>query len=270
MLSPAGPPPATPSPPPARARQGGKNTSPPASPTRSSTHPPSPPQRAYATRLTYVPDIDGARVRTVTMVPGDGIGKKKGGRGGGGGEALCFFVKTPVVSTPHAPPSPFPPSPFALGPEIAECVEAALEKLRVPIVWERFPHIHGAKNGLPVEDVDEDLVESIKRNRVCFKGKRRRERERERGDRGRARKGRQGESERKGRQGGGPTHCGKLTLLPPPPPPVLGTLFTPLSATNTSTQSYNVRLRKALDLHINLVQVREREGGRETGRASRA
>jgi hypothetical protein len=32
-----------------------------------------------------------------------------------------------------------------------------------------------------------------------------------------------------------------------------GTLFTPLSRTNTSTQSLNVALRKALDLHVNLV-----------------
>lgn len=108
-----------------------------------------------------MPDINGARIRTVTLVPGDGI-----------------------------------------GPEIAECVEAAFDKLKVPIVFERFPHVHGAKNGLPVEEVDEDLLESIRKNKVCFKG----------------------------------------------------TLFTPLSATNTSTQSYNVRLRKALDLHINLVQ----------------
>lgn len=91
-----------------------------------------------------------------------------------------------------------------IGPEIAECVEAAFDKLKVPIVFERFPHIHGARNGLPVEEVDEDLLESVRKNKVCFKG----------------------------------------------------TLFTPLSATNTSTQSYNVRLRKALDLHINLVQVR--------------
>ncbi len=32
-----------------------------------------------------------------------------------------------------------------------------------------------------------------------------------------------------------------------------GTLFTPLSADNTSTQSLNVQLRKVLDLHVNLV-----------------
>ncbi|EIE23533.1 isocitrate dehydrogenase, NAD-dependent [Coccomyxa subellipsoidea C-169] len=32
-----------------------------------------------------------------------------------------------------------------------------------------------------------------------------------------------------------------------------GTLFTPLSANNTSTQSLNVQLRKTLDLHVNLV-----------------
>ena len=32
-----------------------------------------------------------------------------------------------------------------------------------------------------------------------------------------------------------------------------GTLFTPLSAHNTSTQSLNVQLRKELDLHVNLV-----------------
>lgn len=32
-----------------------------------------------------------------------------------------------------------------------------------------------------------------------------------------------------------------------------GTLFTPLSRDNTSTQSLNVQLRKVLDLHVNLV-----------------
>ena len=32
-----------------------------------------------------------------------------------------------------------------------------------------------------------------------------------------------------------------------------GTLFTPLSEYNTSTQSLNVQLRKLLDLHVNLV-----------------
>lgn len=32
-----------------------------------------------------------------------------------------------------------------------------------------------------------------------------------------------------------------------------GTLFTPLSEHNTSTQSLNVQLRKVLDLHVNLV-----------------
>jgi isocitrate dehydrogenase (NAD+) len=32
-----------------------------------------------------------------------------------------------------------------------------------------------------------------------------------------------------------------------------GTLFTPLSEHNTSTQSLNVQLRKELDLHVNLV-----------------
>jgi isocitrate/isopropylmalate dehydrogenase len=32
-----------------------------------------------------------------------------------------------------------------------------------------------------------------------------------------------------------------------------GTLFTPLSQHNTSTQSLNVQLRKTLDLHVNLV-----------------
>ena len=32
-----------------------------------------------------------------------------------------------------------------------------------------------------------------------------------------------------------------------------GTLFTPLSKNNTSTQSLNVQLRKQLDLHVNIV-----------------
>jgi hypothetical protein len=131
---------------------------------------------------------------------------------------LC--QNTPLFPPPTPLPSPFPLSPFALGPEIAECVEAALEKLRVPIVWERFPHIHGAKNGLPVEDVDEDLVESIKRNRVCFKGKRRGERERERGERGGEReRGDRGRERERGDRGAVQRTAGKLTLLPPPPSP---------------------------------------------------
>ena len=65
--------------------------------------PPLPPQRAYATRLTYVPDIDGARVRTVTMVPGDGIGKKRRGREGDG--FFCCFAQTLTPLTP----TPLPP-----------------------------------------------------------------------------------------------------------------------------------------------------------------
>lgn len=32
-----------------------------------------------------------------------------------------------------------------------------------------------------------------------------------------------------------------------------GTLFTPLTKENTSTQSLNVQMRKQLDLHVNLV-----------------
>lgn len=111
--------------------------------------------------MTYVPDVGAAGDRTVTLIPGDGI-----------------------------------------GPEVADAVEEVVAALGAPIVWERFPGVSGtAPDGTPALEIDPAVLASIRRNGACFKG----------------------------------------------------TLYTPLSASNTSTQSLNVALRKALDLHVNLV-----------------
>lgn len=93
-----------------------------------------------------------AKPRTITLIPGDGI-----------------------------------------GPEISAAVEDVVVSLGAPIEWERFPGVSGSTpRGEPVMEVPPDVLESIRRNKVCFKG----------------------------------------------------TLFTPLSEDNTSTQSLNVQLRK--------------------------
>lgn len=110
--------------------------------------------------ITYVPSVGDAKPRTITLIPGDGI-----------------------------------------GPEISAAVEEVVEALGAPVEWERFPGVSGSTpRGEPVTEVPADVLASIRRNKVCFKG----------------------------------------------------TLFTPLSEHNTSTQSLNVQLRKALDLHVNL------------------
>lgn len=110
--------------------------------------------------MTYVPDVGAAGDRTVTMIPGDGI-----------------------------------------GPEVAAAVEEVVDHLGAPLLWERFPEVSGtAPDGSPALEIDPAVLASIRRNGACFKG----------------------------------------------------TLYTPLTAHNTSTQSLNVALRKALDLHVNL------------------
>ena len=132
--------------------------------------PPSPPKKTKNDKkntqarsfITYVPSVGDAKPRTITLIPGDGI-----------------------------------------GPEISTAVEEVVEALGAPIEWERFPGVSGSTpRGEPVTEVPADVLASIRRNKVCFKG----------------------------------------------------TLFTPLSEHNTSTQSLNVQLRKG---------ERERGGGGE-------
>ena len=102
--------------------------------------------------ITYVPSVGDAKPRTITLIPGDGI-----------------------------------------GPEISTAVEDVVAELGAPIVWEKFEGVSGSTpRGEPVTEVPADVLASIRRNKVCFKG----------------------------------------------------TLFTPLSEHNTSTQSLNVQLRK--------------------------
>ena len=43
--------------------------------------------------------------------------------------------------------------------------------MKAPIRWERFDQASGAnEDGTPKEEVPTDVVESIRRNRVCLKG----------------------------------------------------------------------------------------------------
>jgi hypothetical protein len=102
--------------------------------------------------ITYVPSVGDAKPRTITLIPGDGI-----------------------------------------GPEISHAVEDVVAELGAPIEWERFPEVSGSTpGGEPPTEVPKNVLDSIRKNKVCFKG----------------------------------------------------TLFTPLSKHNTSTQSLNVQLRK--------------------------
>ncbi|CAL5224794.1 g7538 [Coccomyxa viridis] len=113
------------------------------------------------TKITYVPSPGDAKPQTVTMIPGDGI-----------------------------------------GPEVSDAIMEVFEHLKAPVNFEVFDNVHGSDAyGNPVDELPEDVLDSIKRNGVCMKG----------------------------------------------------TLFTPLSEHNTSTQSLNVQLRKLLDLQVNLV-----------------
>jgi len=129
------------------------------------------PQKKQAVRsfMTYVPSVGDAKPRTITLIPGDGI-----------------------------------------GPEISHAVEDVVSELGAPIEWERFPGVSGSTpRGEPVTEVPADVLASIRRNKVCFKG----------------------------------------------------TLFTPLSEHNTSTQSLNVQLRKGKKREERGEDLRERERG---------
>eukprot|EP01025_Chloroclados_australasicus_P064386 TRINITY_DN85_c1_g1_i1.p1 TRINITY_DN85_c1_g1~~TRINITY_DN85_c1_g1_i1.p1 ORF type:complete len:370 (-),score=39.57 TRINITY_DN85_c1_g1_i1:215-1228(-) len=57
------------------------------------------------------------------------------------------------------------------GPESTAAVERVVEAMRAPIVWEKFEGLSGSIGGeVPREDVPEDVLESIRNNRVCLKG----------------------------------------------------------------------------------------------------
>jgi hypothetical protein len=128
-----------------------------------------PKKQAVRSFMTYVPSVGDAKPRTITLIPGDGI-----------------------------------------GPEISHAVEDVVSELGAPIEWERFPGVSGSTpRGEPVTEVPADVLASIRRNKVCFKG----------------------------------------------------TLFTPLSEHNTSTQSLNVQLRKGKKREERGEDLRERERG---------
>ena len=86
--------------------------------------------RSLFSTSTYVHKPGEGQVKTVTLLPGDGI-----------------------------------------GPELTDCVERVVDVLKAPLVFEKFDSISGANSdGTPVEEVPNDLIESLKRNKVCIKG----------------------------------------------------------------------------------------------------
>ncbi|QDZ23780.1 regulatory subunit of NAD-dependent isocitrate dehydrogenase [Chloropicon primus] len=86
--------------------------------------------RALLSTSTYVHRPGEGSVKRVTLLPGDGI-----------------------------------------GPEVTQCVERVVDVMKVPIVWEKFNSISGADaDGHPVEALPEELLASLRRNKVCIKG----------------------------------------------------------------------------------------------------
>ena len=86
--------------------------------------------RSLFSTSTYVHKPGEGQVKTVTLLPGDGI-----------------------------------------GPELTDCVERVVDVLKAPLIFEKFDSISGANSdGTPVEEVPNDLIESLKRNKVCIKG----------------------------------------------------------------------------------------------------
>ena len=58
-----------------------------------------------------------------------------------------------------------------IGPEVTKAVEHVVEKMKVPIEWERFDNVHGSNSdGSPRNDVPNDVLHSIKRTKLCLKG----------------------------------------------------------------------------------------------------
>ena len=58
-----------------------------------------------------------------------------------------------------------------IGPEVTGAVEHVVSRMGIPIVWERFDGLHGSNaDGSPRSDVPREVLESIRRNRMCLKG----------------------------------------------------------------------------------------------------
>ncbi|CAM8901069.1 unnamed protein product [Rhodiola kirilowii] len=74
--------------------------------------------------VTYMPRPGDGTPRTVTLIPGDGI-----------------------------------------GPLVTGAVEQVMEAMHAPIYFEKFGDVHGDMKKVP-----EEVIESIKRNKVCLKG----------------------------------------------------------------------------------------------------
>jgi isocitrate dehydrogenase (NAD+) len=87
-------------------------------------------RKLTTSKMTYVPNPGDATEKTVTLLPGDGI-----------------------------------------GPEVTSAVEEVVRFLRAPIAFERFDGISGANaDGTPMEQAPEEVMRSLKRNKVCLKG----------------------------------------------------------------------------------------------------
>ena len=57
-----------------------------------------------------------------------------------------------------------------IGPEVTGAVERVVSRMGIPIVWDRFDTLHGSNaDGSPRSDVPREVLESIRRNRMCLK-----------------------------------------------------------------------------------------------------
>ena len=78
----------------------------------------------------FMPAPGDGKPRVVTLIPGDGIGR-----------------------------------------EITGAVEHVVSKMGIPIEWERFDGLRGSNaDGTPRSDVPPEVIESIRRNKMCLKG----------------------------------------------------------------------------------------------------
>ena len=58
-----------------------------------------------------------------------------------------------------------------IGPELTSAVEYVVQKLNIPIEWDKFEGLHGShEDGSPRSDVPPEVLESIKSNKYCLKG----------------------------------------------------------------------------------------------------
>ena len=57
-----------------------------------------------------------------------------------------------------------------IGPEVIACVERVVETLKAPIEFERFEVSGANADGSPKEEIPNEVLDSLKRNKVCLKG----------------------------------------------------------------------------------------------------